>query len=241
MIRILIADDSGVISTLLKAIFESELDMRVVGIASDGREAARLANELKPDVVTMDIRMPVMDGFEATRLIMSTSPIPIVVISSSVNDEELRITFRAIEEGAVAVLEKPMGLSQPGFEAMRQELVDTVRAMSSVKVIRRRVHAASPRAETVVADLQPPGGEHEIVAIGCSTGGPQALQTLLSALPLALPLPIVIAQHMSPGFIGGLVAWLQGHSLLSIRLAEHQQPLDPIANFLPIGHNRSSS
>ena len=113
MIDILITEDSDVVAALLQGIFQAEPDMRVVGRARNGREAVTLAQELRPDLVTMDIRMPVMDGFEATRMLMATQPLPIVVISSSVDDEELRITFRAIEEGALAVIEKPRGLAHP--------------------------------------------------------------------------------------------------------------------------------
>ncbi|MDP2169360.1 MAG: chemotaxis-specific protein-glutamate methyltransferase CheB [Rhodocyclaceae bacterium] len=227
MIRILIADDSRVISQLLKIIFESESDMQVVGIAADGREAVRLAQELRPDVMTMDIRMPVMDGFEATRLIMSSQPVPIVVISASVDDAELRTTFRAIEEGALAVIEKPVGLSHPEFEAMRREITDTVRAMAALKVFRRRAQAKQPAQPMVEAERVPPGRVREIVAIGCSTGGPQALQAVLGTLPASFPLPIAIAQHMSKGFIGGLAEWLRSQSLLNIRLVTHGEQLKP--------------
>lgn len=189
----------------------------------------RLAHELLPDPITMDIRMPVMDGFEATRLIMATDPTPIVVISSSVDDEELRITFRALEEGALAVIEKPVGFTHPDFDAIRGELIDTVRAMAEVKVVRRRgaPRPLPPGVDIFETAITQRTKQHEIVAIGCSTGGPQALQTLLSTLPIGFPIPIVIVQHMSKGFIGGLVAWLGGLSLLAVKLAADGETLRP--------------
>lgn len=228
MIRILIVEDSDVVSLLLKTIFESEPDMQVIGRARDGREAVKLTQELNPDLVTMDIRMPIMDGFQATRLIMSTHAVPIVVISSSIDDEELKITFRAIEEGALAVLEKPLGLNHLGFEAVRKEMIDTLRSMAEVKVVRRYGHAcrggSSMSGAAVMAQHSKP---YEIIAIGCSTGGPQALLTILTEFPREFPIPIVVAQHISKGFVSGLVAWLQENVSLQIRLATDGQKLQP--------------
>lgn len=244
MLRILIAEDSTVVGLLLKAIFENEPDMRVVGHATNGREAVEMARVLNPDLITMDIRMPVMDGFLATKEIMAESPVPIVVISSSVSDEELQITFRAIEEGALAVIEKPYGLGHPEFESIRRELVDIVRAMAEVKVIRRRRHAMPKPAEPVPALVRPvsarPG--YDLVAIGCSTGGPLALMHILSALPQEFPLPILVAQHISIGFVGGLAAWLDGKTSLSVKLALAGERLRPGTVYLaPDDHHMQVS
>lgn len=223
MIKILITEDSEVVATLLKAIFQAEPDMHVVGWARNGREAVTLVHEHKPDIVTMDIRMPVMDGFDATRMIMSTDPTPIVVVSSSVDDEELRITFRAIEEGALAVIEKPRGLNHPDFELIRSQLVETVRAMAEVKVIRRR--RPRPSAGIFETSLARRTGNYEVVGIACSTGGPQVLTAILGGLPVGFPLPILVVQHTSPGFVGGLVNWLRGQTLLDVCLAKSGQTL----------------
>lgn len=219
MIRILITDDSNVIAKILKTIFDAEADFQVVGRACNGHEAVRLNNELKPDLITMDIRMPVMDGFEATRMIMSTIPTPIVVISSDIDNEELKITFRALEEGALAVIEKPCGIQQPEFEKIRKELVDNIRAMADVKVVRRR----PPKLNKDIFQPQTKQqtSQYKVVALVSSTGGPQAIAEIISSLPFEYPLPIVIVQHISPGFIGGLVSWLRGHTLLEVKLAEN--------------------
>ncbi|MBI5330618.1 MAG: chemotaxis-specific protein-glutamate methyltransferase CheB [Betaproteobacteria bacterium] len=234
--NILITEDSDVVAALLQAIFQAEPDLRVVGRARNGREAVTLTHELKPDLVTMDIRMPVMDGFDATRMIMATQPLPIVVISSSVDDEELRITFRAIEEGALAVIEKPRGLGHPDFERVRRELVETVRAMAEVKVVRRR----RPQPGKAIFQTRTPrrGVRYEAVGLALSTGGPQALSTLLSGMPVGYPLPLLVVQHISPGFVGGLVSWLRGQTLLEARLAETDMPLLPGTVYVaPDGHH----
>lgn len=225
MLRILIVEDSSVVAMLLKAIFEQESDMRVVGHAKNGREGVQMAMDLKPDVITMDIRMMGMDGFEATRMIMADNPTPIVVVSSSVDDEELRITFRAIEEGALAVMEKPRGFSHPDFEKIRRDLVDTLRAMAGVKLFRGK-KVARPK-EVVMSEevLRPRTNGYELLALGCSTGGPQVLHRILSVLPVNFPVPIVITQHISKGFVGGLVSWLSGNTLLKVKLAVEGEPL----------------
>lgn len=237
MIRILIAEDSRVVGVLLKTIFEQEPDMAVVGVAMNGQEAVDMARDLRPDIVTMDIGMPVMDGFEATRRIMAEEPLPIVVISLRANDEEMNTAFRAMESGALAVLEKPVGISHPEFETNRRELVHAVRTMSAIRVIRRRTAMPYPGIHTgpgAARANRPP----EVVAIGASTGGPQALLTLLKGLPAHFPLPILITQHMTRGFVSGLIAWLQASTALRLCLAEHRQFLMPgTVYFAPDNHH----
>lgn len=182
--------------------------------------------ELKPDLITMDIRMPVMDGVEATRMIMATNPTPIVVISSSVNRGELRTTFRAIEEGALAIMDKPKSGNGQAFEERRRDILATIRAMATVRVVRRRLSRPVPPEVDILAETlisAPEAGK--LVALGCSTGGPQVLQYVLSSLPIGFPAPIVIAQHMSAGFIGGLVDWLKGNTMLNARLAADNEEL----------------
>ncbi len=225
MLRILIVEDSSVVAILLKAIFEEEQDMQVVGHAKNGREGVQMAHDLKPDVITMDIRMMVMDGFEATRMIMADNPTPIVVVSSSVDNEELRITFRAIEEGALAVMEKPRGFGHPDFEKIRRDLVDTVRAMAGVKLFRGKKVARAKEVVVPEERVRLRTNGYELLAIGCSTGGPQVLHRILSLLPVNFPVPIVVTQHISKGFVGGLVSWLSGNTLLKVKLAVQDEVL----------------
>ncbi len=227
MIKILIAEDSDVVALLLKTIFEQETDFKVIGRARDGRETVQLAHDLRPDIITMDIRMPRMDGFEATRMIMADAPVPIVVVSSSVDNEEMRTTFRALEEGALAVLEKPHGYGHQDFEWSRTELVDTVRAMADVKVVGRKPLQRTRAVDIFETAIVQRTKAYHLLALGCSTGGPQVLQRILSTLPVGFPVPIIIVQHISKGFVGGLVQWLAGNTLLDIKLAEHGEALLP--------------
>lgn len=136
--KILIVDDSETEAAILRHLFESEPDMTVVGTAKNGREAVRLNEKLKPDIITMDILMPVMDGFEATSVIMSQQPTPIVVISAGVRDDSQSVTFKALEAGALSVIAKPARMSTAESGDTDRQIIDTVRAMSEIKVIKRR-------------------------------------------------------------------------------------------------------
>ncbi len=223
MIRILIVDDSEVSVLILQAIFDTQDDIEVIGVAKNGREAVQLNTRLKPDLITMDINMPVMDGFEATRIIMSTKPTPIVIISSYIQGNESAMTFQALEEGALAVLNKPSNISQPGYENNCTELVDTIRAMVDVKLVRRTNR--KNRNVTLKSNDSKLSNIYKIIGLVSSTGGPQTLTEIISSLPASFPVPIVIVQHISPGFIAGLVNWLRDHTLLEINLAKHNETL----------------
>ena len=135
MIHVLVVDDSPVSRALIKRILESDPQIRVVGVASHGREAVDLVLSESPDVVTMDIHMPVMDVYQATREIMETQPLPIVIVSASWNPRDVERTFRAVEAGAVAFLEKPRGIGHPDFEEAAGRVLKTVKSMSKVKVV----------------------------------------------------------------------------------------------------------
>ncbi|MFV3074541.1 chemotaxis-specific protein-glutamate methyltransferase CheB [Niveispirillum fermenti] len=220
MIRVLVAEDSPTIRAFLAAILESESDIKVVSAVADGLAAVEQVQRLKPDVVTMDIHMPGLDGFAATREIMETSPVPIVIVSGAVQDEMVA-TFKAVEAGALAFVRRPAGLGHDDHEAEADALVTAVRLMSEVKVVRRWKRPPTARRPglpslpgTVIQTERP-----RVVAIGASTGGPLALQTILSMLPADFPLPILVVQHIAHGFVHGFANWLGGGSALPVHVA----------------------
>jgi two-component system chemotaxis response regulator CheB len=220
-IRVLVVDDSRVVAELLTHVLSSDERIRVVGVAADGEAAVEAAQRLKPDVITMDIHMPRLDGFEATRRIMETCPVPIVILSGSTSPDEIAANFRVVEAGAVAVLSRPHGPANPNHAKTARELIETVKLMSEVKVVRRwpRSTAAAsvnlaPRSELVRRERS-----IRVVAIGASTGGPIALQTILSGLPATFPVPVLIVQHMTPGFAPGFVEWLTRSCGFPVRIA----------------------
>jgi two-component system chemotaxis response regulator CheB len=218
MLRAVVADDSPTVRVLLKQILEADPDIQVVGLAKDGQEAVELVQALRPDVVTMDIQMPRMNGFEATKEIMISAPTRIVIVTASAIGKEVSTAMHALAAGALTLLIKPPGPDAPGFSAAARELVDTVKAMTQVKVVRQ----FRPKALLSARGLGAPCGA---VAIAASTGGPQALQRLLAALPRDFPAPILVVQHISGGFTAGLVGWLGQSVPLRVKVAEADEPL----------------
>ena len=222
MIKVLIVDDLKVIQEFLAHLLSSDPDIQVVGIASSGDEAIELVKVKKPDVITMDIHMPGMDGYEATRTIMETFPTPIVIVSGSSNTKEVANTFRSLEAGALAVVFRPPGFEHPRFTDSRKELIQTVKLMSEIKVVRL---FSQSRKEQIKPPLlvQPFGNDVrriQVVAIGASTGGPMALQIILSRLPADLPVPVLIVQHIATGFVKGFLGWLSATSGIKLKIAE---------------------
>ncbi|MBL7648243.1 MAG: chemotaxis-specific protein-glutamate methyltransferase CheB [Candidatus Hydrogenedentes bacterium] len=211
MVSILIVDDTLVVRELLSYILGSTPGVTIAGTAANGREALEAIATLRPDIVTMDINMPGMNGFETTRRIMETCPLPIIIVSGSWKTDEVATTFRALEAGAVAVVARPPGIGHPDHKYAAAELVQTVLAMAEVRVVRRWPRAAAQTPTTFQPDRPTaPASRKQIdmVAVGASTGGPVVIQSFLKSLPENFSIPILIVQHMAGGFIQGFVEWL---------------------------------
>lgn len=218
MIRVLIADDSPTSRALLSGILADDGRFAVVSEAVDGLDAVKLANSLKPDVIVMDIHMPVLDGVEATRRIMEEHPTPIVMVTGSSNHDHIKVVLNAMDAGALAVLHKPQGPSSPEFEAEKLRITATVAAMAGVTSMRR--HLRDPEGWNQLEEaLSRRTYRVRAVGIAASTGGPGAVRRILSELPVPFPVPILIVQHIADGFGAGLAEWLREGTTLTVKMA----------------------
>lgn len=230
MIKVMVVDDSSVVREFLVHALNGAAGIRVVGTATNGEDAVQAADRLRPDVITMDIHMPKMNGLEATRKIMENNPVPIVIVSGTTELDDVNATFRAMEAGAVAFMLRPAGIGHPDHESDIQKLLQTVRLMSELKMVRRwKKHTISdvPLAKPAGAAKVPEDASIDLIAIGASTGGPPVLQAILTALPADFPVPILMVQHMSPGFVQGFSEWLSKSTQLQVKVAEQGELLMP--------------
>ncbi len=245
-IRVLLVEDSPVALTILKRILSTSPDLTVVGVARNGMEALELIPKVKPQVICTDFHMPKMNGLELTRRIMAEAPCPILVVSASVKAEDTHNIFPLLEAGALDVFPKPTTGLATEYEQLGQDLINRIKVLAGVTVFTRRsptrlaqsssstagkrsgtsVQQVSRGSGSVVSPISTPASPMldirapRIVAIGASTGGPQTLQQILHHLPASFPVPIVCVQHISEGFLQGLVDWLQSSCALSITIAQ---------------------
>jgi two-component system chemotaxis response regulator CheB len=227
-IKVFVVEDSPVVRMLLTHVLNADEKIEVIGTAENGEVAVASVLKQKPDVVVMDVNMPKMDGFEATRRIMETAPLPILICSASLKRDEVDATFRALDAGAVGFVEKPVGPGHARFDEMVRDLIGSVKLMSGVKVVRRwardRFRPVAPPPPAAPARA---AGPVELVAIGASTGGPPVIQTILSGLPKPFPVPVLVVQHIATGFLEGMVDWLRASTKQPIQLGVHGAPLAP--------------
>jgi len=237
MIRVLVVDDSSTARELLKRVLESDPGIKVVATAKDGREAIELVGRVKPDIVTMDLLMPVMNGFEATEHLMAFDPLPILVVTGCPVGKEAALAFKALELGALEVNEKPESSSLQKPTRRSIALIANVRTLSKVQVI---THLRGRRRAAGTGGKPSAGGERagKIVLVASSTGGPPVLEKIFSAFPPEFPACVVVVQHIAEGFTSKLVEWLDGSSPLAVAEARHGQPLsNGTINFIPNGHH----
>jgi two-component system chemotaxis response regulator CheB len=219
MIRVLVADDSSMGRQQVVAALRFDPAMEIVGEARNGAEAVELVLQLRPDVVVMNILLPGTSGLEATKTIMVERPTPIVILSDRENRADVELSMHALRAGALAVSPTPRSWdADKGHPAVR-EFLATVKSMSQVKLVRRWKERPSTAAGRLA------GTKPLVVAVAASTGGPPALQRLLSDLPSDFPLPIMAVQHIAAGFVGGLVDWLNSAVALQVKLAQQGEPL----------------
>jgi two-component system, chemotaxis family, protein-glutamate methylesterase/glutaminase len=228
--RVMIVEDSVVVQEMLRHLVGSDPRLEVVACATSGEDALRLLDRVCPDVISLDIRLPGMNGLEMAQRVMVERPTPIVVVSASVEAEDLRISMNALRAGALTVVEKPVGMNHCDYARLAHHLCSQLAAMSRVKVIRQRIDRGlhfDTRIDEPPATVRKAArfseaarGPFALLGIAASTGGPNALQALLTGLGADFPLPIILVQHITDDFSAGFVSWLNGVvSCCSVRMA----------------------
>lgn len=239
-IRVLVVDDSAYNRKAIREMLSGEVGIEVVGVARDGEEGLRQLRRMKPDLVTLDLEMPGMDGFTFLRIVMNQSPLPILVVSSR---REAISVFRALELGAVDFLPKPSRTISPDLYNIREELVRKVRSASEFRIegIRERMVTPSQVLETDLSGVpREQSTRFRLVVIGASTGGPGAIARVMTTLKAGLPLGMVVSQHMPPGFTRAFADRLDRFSLYSIHEAEDGEKVAPQCGYIcPGGKNIS--
>jgi two-component system chemotaxis response regulator CheB len=231
-IKVLLVEDSLIDLKVLERMISASPDIEVVGTAREGEEGLALIPQLSPDVICTDLNMPKMDGLEFTRQVMAHHPKPILVISSYVQSEDTQNVFNLLDSGAIDVFPKPRdGLRNTDAS---HELFEKIRILSGVFVFKRnrssRKKAESPSPRFRARQNRGPAG---VVCIGSSTGGPQALQSLFAQLPDNFPAPILCVQHISKGFLSGLVKWLDSQCPIGLKVVDQGEVAEPGMVYFP--------
>ncbi|HWZ42132.1 MAG TPA: chemotaxis-specific protein-glutamate methyltransferase CheB [Candidatus Saccharimonadales bacterium] len=225
--RVLVVEDSLTIRQHLVDVMGADPGLEVIGVAEDGKRAIELCQTLRPDVITLDMMLPVMTGLAVTEYVMAYCPTPILIVSASTNRGELFRTYDALNAGAVDVLEKPTGMSSDGV--WEQKLVAVVKTVARVKVIThlRGKMGLAGRAVVGPAIVETSNGAagSRIIAIGGSTGGPAAIAQILCGLPQGFPIPILLVLHIGRPFGAAFAEWLDAQSMLRVRYAKDGEPL----------------
>jgi two-component system chemotaxis response regulator CheB len=221
-IRVLVVDDSAFMRKMLTEVIESDPHCTVIKTASDGVEALKAVEELKPDVVTLDIELPEIDGLTCVAYIMEEFPTPVVVVTgfSRFMGEE---TIKALQYGAVGLVRKPRGPLSQSMEKLKQELLLQIKLASRVNKEKLILVTVTEGKEGAVKPI--PKATNKIVAIASSSGGPRALSQVIPRLPANLPAGVLVVQHMPPEFISSLAQRLNHESNLEVKMAEDMEPI----------------
>lgn len=232
---VLLVEDSPVALEILERLLSSSPDIKVVGKARNGQEALALIPKVQPKVICTDLHMKGMDGLEFTKQVMANDPRPILVISTSVQKEDIHTIFELLQAGAVDVFPKPSTGLASDYEQVKRDLIGKIRILSGVTVFTKRqqpsVKAVDANTPTAFANVT---RAIRAVAIGASTGGPQAVHKILAQLPADFPVPIICTQHISQGFLQGLVDWLASECKVKVKIAQvGESPLPGTVYFAP--------
>ncbi|MDR2401563.1 MAG: chemotaxis response regulator protein-glutamate methylesterase [Deferribacteraceae bacterium] len=238
-IKVLVVDDSAFMRKAIETMLAGEVDIEIAGFAKNGIEAVDMTASLKPDVVTLDVEMPKMDGITALELIMKNSPTPVIMVSS-LTQEGADTTLKALDKGAVDFIPKEKSYGSVGILKISNELKNKVRRFAGDKGIIHRLKPPAPHQAAVLhapaASKKAASSAHKkIVALGTSTGGPQSLQRVIPLLPAELGVPVVIVQHMPPSFTQSLAARLNSLSKLSVVEAQGGEILKPNCVYIAKG------
>lgn len=239
-IKVFLVDDSPVVLAVLQRILKTSPELEVIGTAADGSEALVKIPQLKPHVVCTDLKMGTMGGLELTQKLMAEFPVPILVVSSAVQSSDRDNIFQLLQAGAVDVCPKPpSGLAEDYPE---RSLLNKIKIVAGVKVFKKRQKRESPAPAIATSApqirVEPGTTPFKLLAIGASTGGPPALEAVLKPLPAQFPLPIVCVQHISQGFLDGLISWLDKQCSLRVKVAQRgETPTPGCVYFAPDGYH----
>ncbi len=230
-VRVLVVDDSSSQRTMLIGMLETDPSVRVIGWASNGEEAIQAVNRLKPDLVTMDLRMPIMDGLAASEHIMRDNPTPILMVTGSVSRSNQHMIAQALNAGVLGILAKPNAASL----SASAEFVRMVKGLSRIRIKGRyKPENSLPTVEKPRANIKPkitttftPPENIQIIGIAASTGGPAILEQMLTQLPANFEIPILVVQHIAAGFAQSLVDWLKPLCRIPVRLVQAGSKLEP--------------
>jgi two-component system chemotaxis response regulator CheB len=239
MVKVLVVDDSAFIRNTLSSMIASDPEIEVIGIARDGIEAVEKVASLKPDIITLDVEMPKMDGIEALKRIMDHTPVPVLMVSS-LTTEDAKVTLEALDLGAIDFIPKNLADLSVNIVKIKDVLIEKIKTIAKKKPLLTPIRTS---AQPLPMPKQMHYKSHRktgVIVIGSSTGGPRALQVILSALPAEFPTPILIAQHMPPNFTGPFADRLNQLSSITVKEAEEKEPLQKGTAYIAPGSGHMS-